>query len=64
MTSSAFFTGIAGIRRACSRQDGNWYSRNLKKVLMAASLDFRSTKSSDGVTFSLLAAKQTSSWKA
>src|SRR5271168_1764425 len=41
MTSSVFLTGIARTRRACSRQDGNRYSRNLKKVLIAANLELR-----------------------
>ncbi len=41
MTSSVFFTGMARIRRACSRHDGNRYSKNRKNVLIAANLEFR-----------------------
>ena len=41
ITSSVFFTGIARIRWACSRQDGSRYSRKRKNVLIAASREFR-----------------------
>jgi len=41
MTSSVFFTGMARMRRACSRHDGSRYSKNRKNVLIAASLEFR-----------------------